>query len=583
MSEPKKDPRAKLFLRMFHRARMARAPFDKQWNSRLSWLLGKQYLPKEWDWQANTITNLAFSMIYTIIPWVGGRRPEVQIDSRNAIFDDLATEITPLHTRILKDNEIEDLSIQMVYGMSVNGTGWWKNTWNSRLNGGLGGVEMKTVPTEGMFLQPGKQHARDCDYIFELRKYDKMSLLRKYPNKQAEINAVFRKAGIENRAERDGLETQDAGIGYHAYFDDPPGVPTPDTSTQAYFYDVATRAGKDKSSVEVVEIHFFDNSTMELRVEVEEKADRAGKTIPKEPGRKTASLYPNGHVVAVCGDYILEERGEPFPGHPYIQAQNYYIEGRPYSISDLEIIIPLQKQLNEANNRIFDGIAKSIGRTIFSGPTSGLEDNTMDNGPDEIVRVENVGDIQPLDSPRLPSTAFNWPALIQSMMEEVLGLSEALKGEKPGDVRSGFAIEQLQQASANRMLLKTRSLELAIKDASKYHTHMISANYRPGIEFDGGIFSGLPGHNGQEMTIKDIKPHLFEYIVRAGVNLRASRSADVQFYQWMLEKELIDNEYFIKHADIPGKAPLLRRMKPKWDAQAALLEDQANQVQGGAG
>lgn len=583
---PDKDKNAKLLGSMFDRAKRFRSIFDKDWESNIEFLLGDQQIPKDFDWKSNTVTNLAFSNLYSIIPWVGGRRPEIQLESRNPVLRELAEEWSMLQSRVLIDNEIESRSIELVFSMVALGCGYWKNTWNKRLNGGLGGIEISTVPTIAMFLQPGKPHARNCDYIFEVRWYDKLSALRRFPDSADKINALFRKDNQDTKEVRLTKGYGDAGIGYHAWFDsDPsdPNTPTPETSSEAYFYEVAESMNADKSALPFIEAHFWDNSTFELNLEVQKKREMDKSKIT-DPQRKRVAKYPNGHVVTFCGGYILEDRAEPFPGHPYIQAHNYYIEGYPYSHSDLSLIKTIQEQVNESKNRTFDAVAKSIGRTLLAGPQSELEDDQLENAPDEIVHVTDINDVKELERARVNQAMFAWSQIAAQDMEKVLGIEEALRGEAPGEVRSGFAIAQLQQASANHMKLKTLALELAIKDTSKYNTHMIAENYRGGIEFDDNILAGLvqPTADGGErpMEVGDIRPYLFEYMVRAGINLRASRAEDIQFFQWMLTADVIDREYFIQHADIPGKASLLKRMKPKWERDEAMEEAQVQaQVQ----
>lgn len=582
---PPKDKKALLLQRMFDRSKKFRSIFDKDWEKNIEFLLGNQQMPKDYDWQANTITNLAFSNLYSIIPWVGGRRPEIQLDPRNPVLSELAEELSMIQSRVLTDNEVESRSIELVFSMVAIGCGYWKQTWNKRLNGGLGGIEMATVPAIAMFLQPGKPHARKCDYIFEVRHYDKLAALRRFPDKASQINALFRKDNTEVKEMQLTKGYGDAGVGYHAWFDsDPsdPNTPEPDTTSEAYFYDVAGSMDSDKSSLPFIEAHFWDNSTFEMNLEAQKKREMDKSKI-KDPKRKRVARYPNGHVVTFCGGYILEDRDEPFPGHPYVQAHNYYIEGYPYSYSDLSLIKTIQEQVNESKNRTFDAVAKSIGQTLLAGPQSELEDDQRENRPDETIHVTEISDVRELERVRVNQGMFAWSQIAAQDMEKVLGIEEALRGEAPGEVRSGFAIEQLQQASANHMKLKTLALEVAIKDTAKYHTHMIAENYRPGIEFDPNILGGLvqPTADGDDrpMEIGDIRPYLFEYTVRAGINLRGSRAQDIQFYQWMLGADVIDKEYFVRHADIPGKAALLKRMKPKWERDEQMMEAQLAQQQ----
>ena len=154
-ANPKPDKEARLHKIMFNRAKIFRADYDKTWDRNLRWLLGDQKSPDKVWWQSNAVINLMYTQAMSIIPFVGSRKPDLQLDARNSDLTLLSEEVSQLITRAWNDNDIDHLAMQAVFGMLVSGGAWWKITRNNQMDGGMGGIEHKIVPTASMFMQAG--------------------------------------------------------------------------------------------------------------------------------------------------------------------------------------------------------------------------------------------------------------------------------------------------------------------------------------------------------------------------------------------------------------------------------------------
>jgi hypothetical protein len=146
-------------------------------------------------------------------------------------------------------------------------------------------------------------------------------------------------------------------------------------------------------------------------------------------------------------------------------------------------------------------------------------------------------------------------------IETIFGIREVTQGAVPGEIRSGAAIEFLQEAANSRLKLKTRYFEHAMKDLARYLTRLIAKFYIPGVHFD-------PAKDG---NLREVLPDMFTYEVKAGVNLPSSRAAQELRMQWMFGQGIVDEQYVVDNTQLPGKEALTQRMKPLWEARKKML------------
>lgn len=584
---PPPDDRAKILYSMFLRAKAFRQDYEDEWDRALRWFKGNQRSLVKEGWQANSVNNQLWRETWTVVPFVGGRVQDVQCKARNLQLNYLADELSTLISRVYRDNEAEIGNLEMVFAETVFGIGWWKFWWDPRGNGGQGCIRRTTVPTRAMYIQPHVQKYEDACVVYEARTYDKLTALRRFPNVDRKvIDSIFRRdMGPHPLDDINPPPGEDMGVGRRPRA---PGDVNPTDTTS--FFAIANQMRRDRHTITVIEAHFLDSTAMEVKEETEKKAIRDAKLSIAEDRRRIEPRYPNGRIVCFTDKYVLEDRDEPFPGFPYVAGRNVFIENHPYAIGDVSVALEIQKGLNESNNMTFDATKRSYGRSVLAGARAEIELDLVTGDQDEVVPCNDPTDTKELTRGRVPPGAYAIPDRYRQYMQDVFGTDETLRGQVSDEIRSGFAVELLQQSAAVRMKMKTISLESVIRNGSKFITHMIAAQYRPGIEFEAGnalaladIFqiSGESNESRAKRAWRKISPDMFEYVIRAGINLRQSRAADIQFFQWMLSEGLIDEEYFVEHADLPGKTELILRKKPEWDAkkQALMAQAQAAQAQ----
>jgi hypothetical protein len=551
------NPKVKRLRHLLAQAKKIRkAKYDERWDEALEWLKGNQEIRSgdtDPDFRSDTVTNFLFAQIMTIIPVLANRTPQVAITPLTEQAKPKADKLMELIDRIFRHNDFIIRQNEMIMNCLLFGRGLYKPIWSGSMRGGLGDVKITVPDTRSIYKD--KFWIPDSNWIFECRQIDKLTLYQMYPDKHDAIDRVFRTEGEEKKPE--SVETGNTGeIGYHAAA---PGE-TALTTTEAYIWDTSADTGKASNTIEIVEAWFIDESTYE---DFETLTDpKTGKTKKSRVKKVNKKSFPTGHLITFAGEEILDDRPNPFPAFPYVECENYFIPGENYGQGELEQLKPLQEQYNIRSNQIFDGLNFSTFPMMFYDHTSGLEPGEIINKPGGIYPVDDIKGITRFDPTGISAGVFQSLPMIRDTIDMVSGIHDVNKGMVPGDVRSGFAIEQLQETAQSRLRLKTRNMEYAAKNLSRYITRMIGLFYIPGV------------HYGEEVDLRGIDPDLFDFEIKAGVNLPGSRIAQQQLYQWMYTNQIVDEQFIVEQSDIPNKDELIKRVQEMWQAKKAAMLSQ---------
>lgn len=547
----------KLLAVMLDEAKRSRGETTEKWKEYTRWLKGEQELEERADFQANTVTNYLFSQIMTEVPILTSSMPEVNLIPEVPDLQIIADELERLIKRVFIRNNFTLRQVEFVTNGLTFGKAYMKPTWNKMMFGGAGDIMIQVPDTRSIFLEPGKMSLRESNYLFECRNLNKLTLYRMYPDKKGAIDRLFMKQRTtEMLPVPVSIETDE--YGRHA---SAPGDPI-DTTTEAYIVDVALGKPMDREVIEFVEAWFVDERT----VEDIKRINKNKRILNTDSGRPA---FPSGRLVQFAGLEEFSDKANPFPAFPYVEYSNYYIPGEQYSMSELEQAIPLQEQYNIRSNQIFDMLNFNIAPMRFYDSRSGLDPDELTNAPNDWVGVLDVDGIKQFDPPGVQAATFESLLKLQRDIETIFGVHEVTQGMMPGDVRSGFAIEQLQEAAQVRLRMKTKFIETAIIDLARYLIKMIGIFYIPGI------------HYPEALDLSGITDELFEVQIKAGVSLPSGRFAQQQFIQWAFAQRIVDQQYVVEHSDLEGKEALIQRMSPMWEAEREMFMQQASMMQQG--
>jgi hypothetical protein len=435
--------------------------------------------------------------------------------------------------------------------------------------GGHGDIDISVPDTRNIFLEPGKLEVSGSNYFYEVSHVDQLSLLRQHPDMRDEVNKLFSRQGsrVGGMLKKLTSTRKQTGIERHT---SAPGAAEDTTSTN-FFELAADLKNSNRKMVELVEQWFHDDTTMEVTIQ---SVGDKGKLKPVKSQRKK---FPDGKVVQFSGKFIFLEKENKFPGFPYVEYWNYFLPGLPYGMSELRQLVSIQHQINVRKNQVYDGMNKGVFPRVFVDRRAGIDLENLSNVPGEHVPCRDVSGVLFEPAPRMNQATFLLQQNDRKDFETVSGVREVTQGTIPGDIRSGAAIEALQEAADIRLRGKSGSLESTVRDLVRLTILLIVRFYRHGEHYrwsermvempDGQEIPLTETDEFKEfMETKKLHPDFFEIEIQAGVNLPRSRSARRELLLQLFDRKIIDAEYLINHIQIEDKDELRTRMKPVWDA-----------------
>jgi hypothetical protein len=568
--------------KLYKHAEEARADETKKWKEYLDWFKGEQEIKDRPEFKANTVTNFLFSQLWTMVPILTNRLPEVVLkpvvagsNAHKKYADFLSEEIN----RVFHRNAFHLLQQELVLNGLLFGISYFKPTWDSEMLGGKGGIRISVPDTRSVFLEPGKA-VKGANYVMEKSAVDRLSLYRQYPGHKEKIDRLFAKTGVDEEPQsideipapnETGRRIGEGGV---------------EADSTSYIWDVAMKPGALKKRLPLVEGWFWDDTMVEEIEKVEKGKKRKSNSDKITPikSERLKQKYPTGRVITFVGKEIFKDYANPFPTFPYVPYYNYYIPGQHYSMSEVEQLMDMQEQFNIRQNQIFDIVNHNLGRKLFFGANSGVDKDNFTNRPIECHDCTDVSQIKALDAPNMPGQLFDSLFMIKQNIETISGVKEVTQGSVPGDVRSGAAIDALQEAAQVRLQMKSHGIENTVVELSKFLVNMMTKRYIYKVHYEAYYDASLDQRF--ELTdLKKLSADDFDYEVKAGANLPSSRFAQQDLMKWMYSEGIIDEKYIVEQMQIEGKDSLIARMQAEWDAkkeaELAAMQPQPPGIAGG--
>lgn len=171
--------------------------------------------------------------------------------------------------------------------------------------------------------------------------------------------------------------------------------------------------------------------------------------------------YPRGRRVLIAGDILLEDGENPYEHgqFPFESFNAYDIVGKFWGMSEAEQIIPINKEINELYDDIIDSAHITSNPIWIVDDNSGVPMNSLSNRKGLVIRKRRGTDVRREQPPSMPSYINQTIDQLAYAIQNVSGVFDATRGERPASVTSGVAIQALQESSQGRIKLKTQKLE----------------------------------------------------------------------------------------------------------------------------
>lgn len=492
-------------------------------------------------WKADTKTNHLYAFYLSMTSALMRDIPSIDPKARIPQVQEQADTLKELIRSVMLRNEFPEREEEMLYSGTLYGRAAIKSCWDKRMNSGAGDIRLDVISAKNLILQPGKTRFRDCAYMFETQMMDRVTLLLMYPEKADEIRKLYR-PGEKKSSLYDALDTTQATEATHT-----------DGTGLSLYYPMMQQADP-KEMLPVVECWMCDPETIEKYGWVVEASGGRLKAVQRKRNMK---VYPTGRYIRFCGNVIFEDRPNPFHTFPYSEYINMSMDGAEWPMGELDQLIPIQDVYDLSRNQLVDIMNQvAAGDRTLVGPTSGLKPGQITTKPGAWIPTNDMEAVKLLQGTRAPGEAFTNLTQIESDFDRVSGFPDIITGGQIGDLRSGAAVETMNELVRGRLKLKTYSIECAFRDMAKKITDLVGLYYIKGV------------HYPMESDMKDVRSDWFEYTVRAGLNLPASQRTQEQFLLSLLDRVMAANpqkadamvDYIISQSDLPGKEELLAKL-----------------------
>lgn len=244
-------------------------------------------------------------------------------------------------------------------------------------------------------------------------------------------------------------------------------------------------------------------------------------------------------------------------GQPFRMVRNYDVPGQFYPIGDLEMIEPLQQELNKTRSALMNA-RKAFGRKYLVREAALSQKAQRALSSDEDNVAVPIEDDRPFDEiiKAMPHAAINpelyaWNDTIEGDIQNVSGVTEYQRGTSPNVRRTATEASMIQDATNARSADKLTTIETFISDIARA---ILQVNQQ---YLTGDKVARVVGRNGQQMWLPYTRDDIigeYDFNVEAGStapsNDQSRRQEALVLAQTMapfIEMGIIDPVAMAKH------------------------------------
>lgn len=167
---------------------------------------------------------------------------------------------------------------------------------------------------------------------------------------------------------------------------------------------------------------------------------------------------PEANVVM----YLLDEKRLIWAGYNQFWHQQVPIISSAFTrrpnewqaMSPLDPIRRMQYEVNDKRNQILDSTTMALNLVWLVGHGAGIEENQIMVGPNEVIRVNDINQIKPLDFKPMNFLGEQQTAIMESIMRESTGATRSVQGVgEAGPRQTAVQFTQLLAQAGERLLI----------------------------------------------------------------------------------------------------------------------------------
>lgn len=492
----------------------------------------KQNLPA---YKNQNIENFVFSTIETVKPVMLAENPKImslplseEVQGKSDAVQK-AIDYEWMRTHFIK------ITQSVITNCLIYGTGILALLWDGKSQNGLGNVLPVSLSPFNFFIDRAATTIEDAEYAGYAMYKSLGELTKAFPEKKEELK--------DNTV----------------------------TPSDEWLMHGKENIGDLKNKLLYIEIYFRDYSTELEEVEEEEEDDGGNTTVVTKKVEKMK--YPKGRRVIVAGDVLLSDQENPYDDgkFPFINLNCYDIPGEFWGMGEVEQIMSPTNTVNVLTNSIVESAEITSNPIWILDKNCGVAKDSLTNRKGLVVRKNPGTEVRRDSPPTLPAYLQGIIDVLKADIENISGVYDVTRGEKPTGITAAAAIQALNEQAQGRIKLKVQNLEFFLAEVGGMWLSRIQQFWVTkrdvmvmGIDYKPTFYS----------IDKDDVDGDFDIKIVAGSTMPINKTSKlqqmIQLSQTVAEDGLpcIDRQTILENADIFNMNSVLERFKMINDSKA---------------
>ena len=180
-----------------------------------------------------------------------------------------------------------------------------------------------------------------------------------------------------------------------------------------------------------------------------EKGKEEKNTFVEELFEEPSNRYKNGRHIVKIGRKIVKNGPLPYKHKkiPIVRFIDIENSGQPFGMGTIQNLCAPQKGYNRSWSQVVENQEAHAYIKWKATKNAELEQDSLDDTCDEVILYNQNSTVEQITPAAMPSYVMQmlqnlWP----QMFSDVSGQHDVTNGEAPGEVRSGYGIQQLQSS-----------------------------------------------------------------------------------------------------------------------------------------
>jgi hypothetical protein len=277
----------------------------------------------------------------------------------------------------------------------------------------------------------------------------------------------------------------------------------------------------------------------------------------EETGEEVEILkYPKGRKVCIAGDVLLYDGENEYKDgkFPFAILKCYDIPGEFWGMGEVQQIMAPTNTVNVLTNSLVETAELTSNPIWILDKNSGVTKGSLTNRKGLVVRKNPGTEVKRDAPPTMPAYIQNVIDNMKQDIENISGVFDVTRGEKPTGITAAAAIQALNEQAQGRIKLKVQNLEQFLSEvgglwlsriqqfwASARIIRVMQDDYKPS-------FTTLSG---------DEVDGDFYIIIAAGSTMPVNKTSKLQQMIQLAQTQaedglpLVDRQTVLENADMP--------------------------------